>query len=357
MPVGPLFKVKLASGRILGPLDADRVRQLILKNQIVGTETAREYPKGEWVDINSIGLIADLLIARADGRLVKEALSPVSSGYSPLMGDAGMFSTQVLPGSNNENEKSIALAEIAEPDTAAAPTGILPPPTIALEQELLEQSRMAKATGVPAEAPELEKVEPDEDNEKTAMYSPEDDERTRIADGSEGASTSSSSSADQAPRARHRCLILGVQAFEVEARGSPRRRWDRVSRSLTATLAASPTKRPWSFSARILSWRARPWCATGQARVRKPKNKTFEMVKAMRLLPSDWTSSWAISSCWMMGLHAQQEANDQVDPDPAPASGLHQRRVQARREQSHVRGGDEGVRPRQRRGLPQCGIG
>lgn len=35
------YKIKHSSGRVLGPLDLDRVRLLIAKNQIQGIEPAR----------------------------------------------------------------------------------------------------------------------------------------------------------------------------------------------------------------------------------------------------------------------------------------------------------------------------
>ncbi len=68
-PPGLHYKVKLSSGRILGPLDLLRIRLLIQKNQIIGTEIAREYPAGDWKDINLIPKIAEMLIAHASGVL------------------------------------------------------------------------------------------------------------------------------------------------------------------------------------------------------------------------------------------------------------------------------------------------
>lgn len=68
-PAGQKYKIKLASGRILGPIGLDRVRLLILKNQITGDEIAREYPTGDWLPIGNIVAIADLLVARAEGKL------------------------------------------------------------------------------------------------------------------------------------------------------------------------------------------------------------------------------------------------------------------------------------------------
>src|SRR4051812_39111845 len=63
------YKIKLASGRVLGPVDLDRIKQLILKNQLTGSEIAREYPKGDWVPVGAITPIADLFIAHAQGDL------------------------------------------------------------------------------------------------------------------------------------------------------------------------------------------------------------------------------------------------------------------------------------------------
>lgn len=68
-PSGQKYKLKLASGRILGPIGLDRVRLLILRNQVTGNEVAREYPNGDWVPVRSIIPIADLLVAQAAGRL------------------------------------------------------------------------------------------------------------------------------------------------------------------------------------------------------------------------------------------------------------------------------------------------
>ncbi len=59
---------------MLGPLELDRVRRLILKNQITGDETAREHPDGEWVSISRIAVIAELLLMRAQGKLGKDDL-------------------------------------------------------------------------------------------------------------------------------------------------------------------------------------------------------------------------------------------------------------------------------------------
>lgn len=88
---GQTYKVKLPSGRILGPLTLERVRLLILKNQIIGLETAREYPDGDWQDINLITPIAELLVAHAQGKLEEKI---AHKGHDGVL----ITQTAVLPG-------------------------------------------------------------------------------------------------------------------------------------------------------------------------------------------------------------------------------------------------------------------
>jgi len=68
-----LYKIKLISGRILGPMDLERIRLLMLKGQILGTEQAREYPRGEWKEFHLIAGLAQLLISKAEGKLENKA--------------------------------------------------------------------------------------------------------------------------------------------------------------------------------------------------------------------------------------------------------------------------------------------
>lgn len=87
MHSGPLFKVKHQSGRILGPLDLERLKKLILKNQITGIELAKEYPDGLWQDINRIPDLAELLFRHASGTLdsSKGSLKSEQSSYRPIL--------------------------------------------------------------------------------------------------------------------------------------------------------------------------------------------------------------------------------------------------------------------------------
>lgn len=80
------YKVKLSSGRVLGPIGLDRIRILILKGQISGVEVAREHPVGEWADINSYVPIADLLVKKALGTLNSDPTQHSSAETRPMVG-------------------------------------------------------------------------------------------------------------------------------------------------------------------------------------------------------------------------------------------------------------------------------
>jgi len=120
------YKIKHSSGRVLGPLDLARVKSLILKNQIRGSESARVYPDGEWVELSLIPEVAELLLSHAAGNLTEDPppedaisnetvvllSSPQSEARSPLWGSsrqvapAGAATTTVDPGPNPIPEKS-----------------------------------------------------------------------------------------------------------------------------------------------------------------------------------------------------------------------------------------------------------
>ena len=78
------YKIKLSSGRILGPLKLDRVAALIAKNRLKGTEVGREYPAGEWVTVTQIPAIARLFLQhmgkRLSGQKTRDPLAPGAAG-------------------------------------------------------------------------------------------------------------------------------------------------------------------------------------------------------------------------------------------------------------------------------------
>jgi tetratricopeptide (TPR) repeat protein len=98
---GPLYKVKHQSGRILGPLDQERIRKLIQKNQITGVEIAKAYPVGDWQDINRFPELAELLLTHASGNqeASKGTLKSDQSSYQPILSPTQdpFAATVVLP--------------------------------------------------------------------------------------------------------------------------------------------------------------------------------------------------------------------------------------------------------------------
>lgn len=133
------YKVKLTSGRILGPLDLERVRLLILKRHITGVEQAREDPVGEWQDINRIPELAELIIGYAEGRISK---SP-----TPTQTGAESGSTQLLPGTDSsipsgllpgsEPLVAVSLPELQVVDQSAVPSELPQEPVFEIEDQEL----------------------------------------------------------------------------------------------------------------------------------------------------------------------------------------------------------------------------
>lgn len=99
---GRKYKIRLDSGRVLGPLDLERIRLLVLKSRIVGGELAREHPNGEWKSVSHFPEIAQLILAKVEGRLSSEA--ELKNDASE---DGAGFSYTVLPGSTQVLKESL----------------------------------------------------------------------------------------------------------------------------------------------------------------------------------------------------------------------------------------------------------
>lgn len=167
------YKVKLSSGRVLGPIDLDRIRLLILKNQITGVEQAKKYPTGDWANINQFPEIAELLVAKITGALKKEDVH--SSASNPFGATRILGTGDALPG-------------------ASAASGDLPLlPTIALEAEpsgFTQKGSLDQPPAPPSPQGEVSKIEmakAEVDEGKTIVGTlatdnsgPEDEDRTRM---------------------------------------------------------------------------------------------------------------------------------------------------------------------------------
>ncbi len=63
---GKTFYIRLKSGRVLGPLDLERIARLVVKKQILGEEVARESEVGEWRPISQFPELFNLLVGRLE---------------------------------------------------------------------------------------------------------------------------------------------------------------------------------------------------------------------------------------------------------------------------------------------------
>ena len=63
------YKIRLQGGRVIGPVDIERIKLFIANDKITGIETARLYPTGEWRDINTFPDISAVLLDKLSGNL------------------------------------------------------------------------------------------------------------------------------------------------------------------------------------------------------------------------------------------------------------------------------------------------
>ncbi|MBI2711480.1 MAG: tetratricopeptide repeat protein [Bdellovibrio sp.] len=134
------YKIKLVSGRVLGPIDLDRVKLLILKNQVTGAETARRHPDGEWLGINQIPEIAELLVAKITGALKKE---DVPASVNPF-GATTLLEGDLLPGAAPLDLGVLGTIPLAlEEELPPAPPAPPPPdPSPTQQEDVGEKTQM-----------------------------------------------------------------------------------------------------------------------------------------------------------------------------------------------------------------------
>ncbi|MGZ3709618.1 MAG: tetratricopeptide repeat protein, partial [Bdellovibrionota bacterium] len=245
MPPNPgrFYKIKLASGRILGPLDLERIRLLILKNQITGEETGREYPQGDWKSINAIPEIADLIVARASGDLHKESTFPersVNFGTTHVLPVGTIAATVALPAAPPPDSLPATQMSRSVPELQTH-SQVAPESAVVVEEE--ERTMMAPVGPSPEISPKEEfenaeddrtRVEPIEDSgvlEGLPMEVPEIElgvsipvrniatERTVVFQRSSTGGTSGGKSSGSAPRNILKTLAafaaLGLMAWEL----------------------------------------------------------------------------------------------------------------------------------------------
>lgn len=75
------YKIKISADRTLGPLDFERVQQLVMKGRIHGNEPTSIEPFSSWSEFSAFPELAELLLKKleADGKKVPEKKSPAKS--------------------------------------------------------------------------------------------------------------------------------------------------------------------------------------------------------------------------------------------------------------------------------------
>jgi tetratricopeptide (TPR) repeat protein len=152
---GNQYKIRLASGRVLGPIGLGRIRELILAGQLLGGEQAREHPQGEWLPLGAHPGIADLLLRNAQGKLASDPL-PREAEPAPVDPAAA---TRILEGTRVPEPEPASLRLVSEPaPEAEEATRVVTPPAPAAEAE--DQDRTAM---VVLDAPAAQELPPESD--------------------------------------------------------------------------------------------------------------------------------------------------------------------------------------------------
>jgi hypothetical protein len=116
----PKFRIRLHSGRVVGPLGLAEVYALIRKGHVTGVEQACQAPSEDWRDINDFPLIAEGLLAMSEGRVsfLKEAGGGGVGELAPTVFIEPPPEILPLPGAENRArlpDKSLPTHTITKP--------------------------------------------------------------------------------------------------------------------------------------------------------------------------------------------------------------------------------------------------
>ncbi|MBU6375685.1 MAG: tetratricopeptide repeat protein, partial [Bdellovibrionales bacterium] len=177
------YKIKLQSGRVLGPLDIDQLRALVKKGHIRGDELVRAYPDGDWRALGQYAELANLVIAFASGEQSGALTKDSIAATAPIRGQAAptqiLAATQILPHEESSEEadgKSYSF-EISQPQpekTSVEKSGPIPTaPSVILESS----PGLSSKSGENAEASE----EQDDRTIVAPMFEQESEDGTRVS--------------------------------------------------------------------------------------------------------------------------------------------------------------------------------
>lgn len=185
------YKIRLQNGRVIGPIDLERVKLFVLKDQISGLEMARLYPTGDWKDINTFPEIAELFMLKLEGKLSADApsanVNDKTNAAPPV--DAGDLGLE--PDGNGAPDASgITIQE--GPPTAPGKTTGTGTPALATSPSVSNGPEISIPTAPPKAPtktiPEGEAtVVMTADDERTVFYNKDDEKKASEAPAKPGA--------------------------------------------------------------------------------------------------------------------------------------------------------------------------
>lgn len=132
-----LYKIKLENGRILGPLNLNRIQAFIQQKVITGSEKVRKYPDHEWKEWHSFSELVELLPAKKHTLSLMTA-TPSSVGNEPKAMDEEAEKTILITHGNDSTLPDIPIQdhqdyeklELIKQEVAEQPTLILKKPVL-----------------------------------------------------------------------------------------------------------------------------------------------------------------------------------------------------------------------------------
>jgi tetratricopeptide (TPR) repeat protein len=149
------YKIRLETGRVLGPIDAERITKLIRKGHVRGNEVVRAHPEGEWKPLAHHPELADLMLAVASGTSVPERTQGTGAHHAEPAQTQILEATRILqqdkvpeaPAKSSEPSGSFfSLEKFPEPPKAeepSDPTRVVSAPVVVEKQELEDRTVVA----------------------------------------------------------------------------------------------------------------------------------------------------------------------------------------------------------------------
>jgi len=84
------YRIRLESGRVIGPLEKEQIPEFVAKGHIVGSEDCQIFPTGDWKSIREFEEIADILNDSSKQDLAKDStvIQKLKLAKNQVTGDA-----------------------------------------------------------------------------------------------------------------------------------------------------------------------------------------------------------------------------------------------------------------------------